>query len=116
MKKLEKRKKLFLSVAIASAVLGVASVAGTVIFILNLLYVPMAVCILIAAHGFYGCPFYFIEYANLLRCGVILSEIEKGETNISLIAERAGITVDFADKLIKKSLKAGFLGSFPTEA
>ena len=109
MERLEKHKRLLLAVAIASAVLGAASIAGIIFFILKLWYIPMVLCILATAHGFYGCPFYFIAYANAKKCEIILSEIQDGEKDLGLIAERAGIRVSFAEKLISQSVSRGYI-------
>ena len=77
MKKLIGRKKLLLAVAIASLILGVLSIAGIIFSILMLWYIPMALCIAITAHGFYGCPFYFIGYGNAKKAEILLTEINE---------------------------------------
>ena len=109
MEKLEKRRKLFLSVAIASVVLGALSIAGIIFFILKLWYFPMALCIAITAHGFYGSPFYFIAYSNLGRSKIILSEISRGESDIGKIAKNAGVTEEFASELLARCRAHGYL-------
>ena len=109
MDKLKKRKRQLLAVAVISAVTGAASIAGIIASILMLWYVPMFLCIAITAHGFYGCPFYFIAYANMKKCEILVSEIQRGETELEVIASRAGIKVDFAKKLIKKSVFKGYI-------
>ena len=109
MERLVARKKLFLTVAITSAVLGIVSIAGIIFFILKLLYVPMVLCIIVTAHGFYGCPFYFIAYDNAKKCKILLLEIQNGEKSIKTIAERAGLKVEFAEKLIEKAISKGYI-------
>ena len=110
MQKLIRNEKLLLFAAVSSAISALLSIAGIIFFIWKLLYVPMAICILIAAHGFYGCPFYFIAYANAKKCEIVLSEIQKGEQELELIAECAGITVPFVEKLIALSIMRGYIG------
>ena len=109
MEKLGKRRKLFLSVAIASVAVGALSIAGIIFFILKLWYFPMALCIAITAHGFYGAPFYFIEYSNLGCTAIILSEINGGESDIGKISEEAGITEQFASELLMRCRERGYL-------
>ena len=109
MKKLQGRKRLLLAVAISSLLLGILSIAGIIFFILKLWYIPMVLCIALTAHAFYGCPFYFIAYANAKISEKILREIEGGESDLAVIADRAGVKPDFAEKLIEKSRKRGEL-------
>jgi hypothetical protein len=112
MEKLLRAKSLWLFFAVGSAVLGGISIAGIIFFILKLWYVPMAVCILITAHGFYGCPFYFIEYSDIKRCELILNAIEAGDRDVSVIAEKAMVKEEFAKVLIEKTLKKGYLTAY----
>ena len=109
MEKLLGRKRMLLAVAISSLSLGILSIAGIIFFILKLWYLPMALCIALTAHAFYGCPFYFIAYANAQISEKILREIEGGESDLAVIADRAGVKPDFAEKLIEKSRKRGEL-------
>ena len=109
MEKLSGRKRLLLTVAITSLLLGVLSIAGIIFFILKLWYIPMALCIAVTAHAFYGCPFYFIAYANAKISEKIIHEIEKGEADLAVIATRVGVKADFVEKLIEKSRKRGEL-------
>ena len=100
---------MLLAVAISSLSLGILSIAGIIFFILKLWYLPMALCIALTAHAFYGCPFYFIAYANAKISEKIIREIEGGESDISVIADRVGVRHDFTEKLIEKSRKRGEL-------
>ncbi len=111
MEKLLKRKLVFKLTAILSLVFGVLSIAGIIGSILLLWYAPMVVCIIICANGFYGCPFYFIQYSNLKRCELILAEAD--ETNvISELAERAAVTPEFAVRLIEQGLAKGYIAGY----
>ena len=112
MEKLLRAKRLWLFWAVGSVVLGGISIAGIIFFILKLWYVPMAVCILITAHGFYGCPFYFIEYSNIKRCELILNAIDVGDRDLSVIAEKAMVREDFAKVLIEKAVKKGYITGY----
>ena len=71
-----KRKRILLAVAITSLILGASAIAGIIFFILRLWYIPMALCIAVTAHGFYGCPFYFIAYSNAKKREVLFSALE----------------------------------------
>ena len=112
MEKLLRTKRLLLLVAVGSAVLGGVSIAGIIFFILKLWYVPMALCILITAHGFYGCPFYFIKYSNIKRCELILNAINGGVYDLSEVAEQAMVEQDFAKVLIEKAIKNGYITGY----
>ena len=113
MEKLLRTKSLMLFVAIGSAVLGGISIGGIIFFILKLWYVPMAVCILVTAHGFYGCPFYFIEYLNIKRCELIADAIDRlGLYDLCQIAEHAMVSKDFAARLIEKSIAKGYITGY----
>ncbi|MBE6645667.1 MAG: hypothetical protein E7612_09905 [Ruminococcaceae bacterium] len=115
MERLEKRRRLFFTVAIASVVFGALSIAGIIFSILKLWYFPMALCIAITAHGFYGSPFYFIAYSNLGRSKIILAEIERGESDIGKIAKNAGITEEFASELLMRCRASGYIDDDSSE-
>ena len=96
-----KKKRILLAVAIASLILGALAIAGIIFFILKLWYVPMAICIAVPAHGFYGCPFYFIGYANAKKAEILLVEMQGGKS-IEEAAKTVGVKPDFAAELLKK--------------
>ena len=110
MEKLLKAKRLQLIIAVASLAVGILSIAGIIFFIWMLWYVPMAICIALTAHGFYGCPFYFLNNAKLKICISILAVIEEGKAaDLKTVAKAVGIKEEFAAKLIKKCIKKGYL-------
>ncbi len=94
-----------LAVAIASIAVGAVSTAGVILFILKLSYFPMAVCLLLAAHGFYATPFYFREYSDLFRTELIQSARDSGCTDIRQLASAAAVSEEYAAKLIAKADK-----------
>ena len=102
MDKITKKKKILFATAIISLILGVLSIAGIIFFILKLWYIPMAICIAITAHGFYGCPFYFIGYANAKKAEILLAEMQGGKS-IEEAAQTAGVKPDFAAELLEKA-------------
>ena len=112
MDKLKRHKKILLTVAVLSAVIGAISVIGIIFFILRLWYVPMALCIAVTAHAFYGCPFYFIAYSNAGICERVIHSINDGEDSLEAIAKRADIKPEFAKTLIRKALSKGYIEDF----
>lgn len=112
MQKLIRNEKLLLFAAVSSALTGAFSIAGIIFFIMKLMYVPMAACILVCAHGFYGCPLYLMRRADLKLSRNILSGIEEGIYEVSTLAERVGVKRDFAAKLILSLIKKGYLSDF----
>ena len=112
MQKLIKHEKLLLFAAVFSACIALASIAGIIFFIMKLLYVPMAICILLTAHGFYGTPLYLLHRADLKLSRCILSSIEDGIYGLDMIAERTGVKSDFAEKLILRLIKNGYLSDY----
>jgi hypothetical protein len=112
MQKLIRNEKLLLFAAVSSAILALLSIAGIIFFIWKLLYVPMAICILIAAHGFYGCPLYLMRRTDVKLSRIIMGAMEEGVSNLEDIAERAGVKSEFAEKLIRRLIKRGYIDSF----
>lgn len=102
MEKLTKKKKLYRILAISSVVSGAISIPGLIFSIVMLWYVPIAVCMLLIANGFYGSPFYFIAASNAFRAELILAAMQEGITDIGELAKRGGVTEEFARKLIDK--------------
>ena len=116
MEKLLKAKKIQFIIAVASLAVGILSIAGIIFFILKLLYVPMAICIALTAHGFYGCPFYFLNNAKLKICIAMLAYIEQNKSaDISQIAAAVGIKQEFAEKLMKKCIEKGYIENSESE-
>lgn len=113
MEKVLKTKKIWLAWGIASAVLGVASIVGIVLFAINLLYVPMAISIALTAHAFYGCPFYFLAFGNARLCErTVLAVSEHGLTDIESIAKFTMTKPNFANAVVEKCLLKGYLTGY----
>ena len=113
MQRLIRNEKLLLLAAVSSAILALFSIAGIIFFILKLRYVPMAICILITAHGFYGCPLYLMRRTDVRLSRLILTAIEQeGKDQLDAIAEYAGVKSDFAEKLIFRLIKRGYLSDY----
>ena len=109
MQRLTKQEKILLILAISSAVLGAFAIAGIIFFILKFLYLPMAICILITAHGFYGCPLYLMRRADIKICRSILLAKDEGKRGILEISEYVGVKPEFAEKLILRMIKQRYL-------
>ena len=93
MEKLLKAKKRQFIIAMISLAAAVLATFGIIFFIWMLLYVPMGICIAITAHGFYGCPFYFLNNAKLKTCISMLGYIEENENAaISDISAEVGFS------------------------
>lgn len=110
MEKLLRDKKKLRIISIVSLVLGILAVFAIPIFIWFLLYVPMGISIALAVHGFYGCPFYFINHANLRLCVKILEHKEANpDADMAALAEALGIKESFAEHLIEKCTAKGYI-------
>ena len=105
MQKLIRYEKLLFWLAVSSAAVGTLAIAGIIFFIWKLWYVPMAVCVLLAAHGFYGCPLYLMRRTDTKLCRLILSAAEEGVCGAKALGERAGVKSEFAEKLISRLIK-----------
>ena len=112
MQRLLKKEKLLLGAGVSSSVIGLVSIAGIILFILKLLYLPMAICILLTAHGFYGTPLYFLRRADVKLSRRILSFVDDGVYELDAIANAVGVKSDFAEKLIRGLIKKGYLSEF----
>ena len=113
MEKVQKIKKIWLITGIASAVLGVASIVGIVVFAINLLYAPMAISIALTAHAFYGCPFYFLAFGNARLCErAVSAALEHGLTDIESIAKFTMTKPNFAKTIVEKCLLKGYLTGY----
>ena len=112
MEKLLCDKKKMRIISLLSLVLGIFAVFAIPLFIWFLLYVPMGIAIAIAVHGFYGCPFYFINHANLRLCVKILEYKEANpEADTAALADALGIKESFAEHLIEKCTAKGYIVS-----
>ena len=69
----------------------------------------MVLCILLTAHGFYGCPIYLMRRADIKICRQILLARADGKRELLQISEYAGVKPEFAEKLILKMIKNGYL-------
>ncbi len=113
MEKAVKIKKIWLITGIASAVLGVASIVGIVLFAINLLYVPMAISIALTAHAFYGCPFYFLAFGNARLCERAVSAVlEHGLRDIESIAKFTMTKPNFTKTVVEKCLIKGYFTGY----
>ena len=108
MEEIKLRERRWLTVAVCSAIAGALSIAGIIFSILMLWYVPMALCIAVCAHGFYGCPFYFIAYSNTKRYKAVVAEITGGLTDADQISEKVGLKPNYTKKLINKAISEGY--------
>ena len=115
MQKLIKREKLLLFAAVSSAFAGAFSIAGIIFFILKLMYLPMAVCILICAHGFYGTPIYLMRRADVKCARLIITAVNSGERSLKDISEHAGVKSEFGAKIIGQLLEKGYITDLTLE-
>lgn len=113
MERVVRIKKIWRITGIASAVLGVASIVGIVLFAIKLLYVPMAISIVLTAHAFYGCPFYFLAFLNARLCERTVSAVsEHGLKDIESIAKFTMAKPNYAKMLVEKCLIKGYLTGY----
>ena len=113
MERLLKVKKTALAIATVSLALGVISVFGAVLCSLKLLYIPLILCVLFAAYAAYGCPFYFLAYANAKLSVKIFRTVAEEETySIGSIAAAVGIKEDFARTIIGKTIRKEYIRGF----
>ena len=106
MKKLLICRKIWLSVGIASALLGILGLAAIPLFAIKLKYAALAISIAFVANACYGCPFYFIAYKNSqLFLKVYDTVIKDGVKELSLIAARLEIKEECIEKVLSRALK-----------
>ena len=110
MKKLLSHRRIWLSVGIVSAITGALSVVLVVLFAIKFKFVLMGISIAFLAHAFYGCPFYFIAYANTKVYGRIVDAVENQKIKeLSVIADYAMMKEDFIEGQVKKTIAKGYL-------
>lgn len=113
MKKLLTHRKIWLSVGIASAVLGLLGIVGIPLFALNSKFVLMGICIALVAHCFYGCPFYFIAFANTRVYGRIVDAVEEKKLReLENIAQYAMIKEESIKAFVEKVISRGYLSGY----
>ena len=113
MKKLRTHRIIWLTVGILSAVLGILGIIGIPIFALNVMFVPMGISIALLAHAFYGCPFYFIAFANTSIYERILTAVIKEKiSELPLIAQYAMVKESSIRFLLEKVIKKGYLEGY----
>ena len=112
MEKLLEAKKRQLIIAVTSLIVGAIAIFGIIFFIWMLLYVPMGICIALTAHGFYGCPFYFLNNAKLKACILMLRYIEENENaTVSDVSSAIGFKEDYVKKLLDYCVKKEFVSA-----
>ncbi len=110
MKKIKIVKYIWLAAALLSVLLGAAAIAGILISSLKLLYIPLVISLIFAAHAFYGTPFYFIAYSNMrLTERAAEAVVAKGLTELSDIAECINLNSDFCRKLLEKAIRKNYI-------
>ena len=111
MKKLHKKEKAWLAVAIASISVGAISIVFDIIFAVNLSYIPLLVSLVLTAHGFYGAPFYFNAWLNAKTTRKIISLLEeKGSLTVEGVSALTGLKPLFAKKHIEKHIMKKTVG------
>ena len=111
-----KTAKIWLSVAIGSAALGIISGVLAIIFASKLMYVPMAIFLIVAAHGFYGSPFYFLAFKNAkLLAAVNAALCEKKSLTAEEISVLTNYKQEYAVRFIAKYLSKGLFAGYMLE-
>ncbi len=99
MKRIKTLKAVWLTAATVSLVLGVLGLAGAVLFALRLLYVPLVISILLAAHAAYGVPYYFREYFDIR---IVERLILSGASDVGGAAEMLNIDKGYCESLLSR--------------
>ena len=116
MEKLLRDKKIKALALIASAVLGALAFFGIALFSLKLLYLPLAICIVIAISSIYAVLFLSFSLRDAKLYEKIISKAEEGITSIDELSNALGIKPEALEKIINKCKKNGYITADKTAA
>ncbi len=107
MEKIKRIKNIWLCAAVLSLASGAAGIICTVIFALNIMYVPLVISILVMAHAAYGTPHYFAAYLNMRLTERAADAVLNQSMTADEAAELLGINPAFCKKLLLKARSKG---------
>ncbi len=105
MNKIKKMKAVWLAAAIASLALGALGLIGAFIFAWQLLYAPLIISVIAAAHAAFAAPFYFIAYSNMRITESIADAVCNNGKSIKETSAELGINSEFCEMLFDKVQK-----------
>ena len=111
MEKLNRAKKIKNLALILAAALSAASLVGVALLSLNLLYVPLVVCIVIAIASIYAIPFLWISIKDDKLYAKIMSKIEDGTVSVDELSASLGIKPVALRKIINKGVKKEYVSA-----
>ncbi len=113
MNKAKKSKNVWLLVGILTAVFGVLGIPGLILSATHGLWLPMALCIALVVHAFYGTAMYFMAYANAgIRYRVCTAVETYGMRRAADIAAFARIPEENVEGVLDACLKREYLTSY----
>lgn len=113
MKQAKKSWHIWFWVTLLTAITGVASIPGIVLFAINKQFFLMAVCITLAVHAFFGITFYAIAMANASKDVRLIRAINSyGLGSVSDLASATGMAYNSAKECIERCIKRGYLQGY----
>lgn len=112
MEKAIKRRKIWLTVGILTAISGVLAIPGVVITALRGIYWLMAICICFLAHAFYGVSFYFVAFAGAGETVRCINAERAGLRSFQDISSFTGLTLSATKDRILKCIKNGYITGY----
>ena len=110
MKQAKKNWRIWFWVTLLTAITGVASIPGIVLFAINEQFFLMAMCITLTVHAFFGITFYAIAMANSAKDVRLLRAINTyGLGTVTDLASATGMAYNTAKESIERCIKRGYL-------
>ncbi len=107
MDRLKRDSLIWLVAFVASLTVAAAAIALSVLFASKLAYIPLAAALVLAIHGLYGSPFYFIAWRNRRLVKRLIDA--DAVTDLGAAAEALGIQTAFAEKIMLLAKKHGYI-------
>ena len=100
-------------VMLLTAITGVASIPGIVLFAVYKQFFLMALCIVLTVHAFFGITFYAIAMANAAHDVRLLRMINSYElTTIADLASATGMPYNTTRESLERCIKRGYLEGY----
>lgn len=113
MKQAKQTWRIWFWVMLLTAITGVASIPGIVLFAIYKQFFLMAVCITLTVHAFFGITFYALAMANAAHDVRLLRSVKNyGLTTISDIASATGMPYTTAKESLERCIKRGYLDGY----
>jgi len=113
MEQAKRNRRIWFSVMLITAITGVASIPGIVLFAIYEQFFLMAVCIALTVHAFFGITFYALAMANA-ACDVrLLRAVSSyGLCTVADLASATGMSYSTAKESLARCIKRGYLEGY----